>query len=110
MRFIVLPHCTCAPCVRVRTEKQNYDVDNNNNNIVTEHAKRAQLTFKIILSFSCQTPTSVNFRQNVFSCDSVSATIHLPSREVLEPITGSFIPSAQLRDGSLFLDSALSSI
>ena len=51
--------------------------------------------------------SSVNFRQNVFSGDSVSTTIHLPSREVLEPITGSFIPSAQHRDGSLFLDLAL---
>ena len=44
------------------------------------------------------------FRQKRFSGDSVSTTIHLPSREVLETITGSFIPSAQLRDGSLFLD------
>ena len=70
---------------------------------MTEHAKRAQLAFKIIaIEFQCQTLTSVNFRQNVFSGDSVSTTIHLPSREVLEPITGSFIPSVQLRDGSLF--------
>ena len=74
---------------------------------MTEHVKRAQLTFKIIYEFQCKTPTSVNFRQNVFSGDSVSTTIHLPSHEVLEPITGSFIPSAQLNDGSLFLDSAL---
>ena len=59
------------------------------------------------IEFQCKTPTSVNFRQNVFSGDSVSTTIHLPSHEVLEPITGSFIPSVQLRDGSLFLDSAL---
>ena len=58
---------------------------------MTEHAKRAQLAFKIILS-------SVNFRQIVVSGDSVSTRIHFPSREVLEPITGSFIPSAQLRD------------
>ena len=35
------------------------------------------------------TPTSVNFRQKVFSGDSVSTTIHLPSREVLEAITDS---------------------
>ena len=68
---------------------------------MTEHAKRAQLTFKIILSFSAK------LRQNIFSGDSVSTTIHLPSYEVLEPITSSFIPRAQLRDGSLFLDSAL---
>ena len=27
MRFLVLPHCACAPCVRVRTDKQNYNVD-----------------------------------------------------------------------------------
>ena len=71
---------------------------------VTEHAKRAQLVFKNYIEFQCQTPTSVNFRQSVFSGDSVSSTIHLPSREVLEPITGSFILSAQLRDSSLFLD------
>ena len=34
----------------------------------------------------------------------IIGTLTLPSHEVLETITGSFIPSAQLRDGSLFLD------
>ena len=56
------------------------------------------------IEFQCQTKTSVNFRQKVFRGDSVSTTIHLPSCEVLEPITGSFTPSTLLRDGSLFLD------
>ena len=70
---------------------------------MTEHAKRAQFAFNYI-EFQCQTLTSVNFSQKVFSGDSVSTTIHLPSREVLEAITGSFIPNVQLRDGSLFLD------
>ena len=27
MRFIMLHHCACAPCVRVRTDKQKYNVD-----------------------------------------------------------------------------------
>ena len=70
---------------------------------MTEHAKRAQLTFKIILSFSAK----LRLRSILGKTFLAAITIHLPSHEVLEPITGSFIPSAQLRDGSLFLDSAL---
>ena len=68
---------------------------------MTEHAKRAQLTFKIILSFSAK------LRLRSILGKTFLAAIHLPSHEVIEPITGSFIPSTQLRDGSLFLDSAL---
>ena len=74
---------------------------------MTEHAKRAQLTFKIILSFSAKLLLRSILGKTFLAAIQVSTTIHLPSHEVLEPITGSFIPSAQLRDGLLFLDSAL---
>ena len=72
---------------------------------MTEHAKRAQLAFKIILSFSAKLQLRSILGKTFLAA--IHTTIHLPSREVLEPITGSFIPSAQLRDGSLFVDSAL---
>ena len=75
---------------------------------MTEHAKRAQLTFKIILSFSAKLRLrSILGKTFLAAIQYLHITIHLPSHELLEPITGSFIPSAQLRDGSLFLDSAL---
>ena len=73
---------------------------------MTEHAKRAQLTFKIILSFSAKLRLRTILGKTFLAAIQY-LQLHLPSREVLELITGSFIPSAQLRDGSLFLDSAL---
>ena len=74
---------------------------------VTEHGKRAQLTFKIILSFSAKLRLRSILGKTFLAAIQYLQQFTYLSREVLEPITGSFIQSAQLRDGSLFLDSAL---
>ena len=69
MRFIVLPHCACAPCVHVRTDKQNYNVDYNGN---SSNSKKSVLLITQILwvrygegggaimLHQCQPPRSIN--------------------------------------------------
>ena len=69
---------------------------------MTEPGKRAQLAFKIILSFSAKLRLR-SILGKTFLAGFRSTTIHLPSREVLEPITGSFILSAQLDMAHSFL-------
>ena len=62
--------------------------------------EKGPIAFKIILSFSAKLRL-----RSILGKTFLAAIQYL--QQFLEPITGSFIPSAQLRDGSLFLDSAL---